>query len=120
MLRIRQEQVDVFEQELLEVYINEMIDHARLYFPEPCASKDERQLREFIVDGIRKAHKYGIRTSRDITLFLNLMFVFGSDFDADPSLPWSERIFSGWSDGAVVSVDHLYERALMDLRGDYE
>lgn len=120
MLWISKEQVDAFERELLETFADEMVEHARLYFPEQCSLMDEHQVRELIAGGIEKAQRYGIRTSRDVTLFLNLMFVFGADFDTNPSLLWSSRVFGGLHDGGVVSVDELYERAITDLRGDYE
>jgi hypothetical protein len=54
---------------------------------------------------------------RDISRYLNLMFLFGVDFDVDPAHPWVADIINNETryGGAAQRMAALYEEAAKHL-----
>ena len=69
-----------------------MLVHLRKFFPKQCAALGELQLRETIGHGIRRAAHYGITAKRDVCKYIDLMIVFGRDFDSDKRFRWAREI----------------------------
>jgi hypothetical protein len=65
-----------------------MIEHIAKFFPKQFAEIGEPRMRETIQYGIKRAESYGIVAERDACKYIDLMVVFGRDFDRDPALPW--------------------------------
>jgi hypothetical protein len=74
--------------------------HLNGCFPNQCRQWGEPEVREWIRYGIKQASEYGITAQRDVCKYIDLMFVYGHDFDQDPNLPWASSI--------------LHDRALRD------
>lgn len=69
-----------------------MVVHLKKFFPRQCEAEGEPQIRKTIQYGIERAAAYGITAERDVCKYIDLMIVFGSDFDADEQLPWAGEI----------------------------
>jgi hypothetical protein len=112
MLKIRKEQREALGKVMLDQFAGEMVGHLRKFFPAQCDSLGEAGLDEFIQYGISRAASYEIKKHRDICRFVDMMFVFGRDFDTNPKVPWASRILN---DPAIVDpdtrIDRLYEEA---------
>ena len=55
---------------------------------------------------------YGVESEYDVSRYLNLMVVFGDDFDTDPAHPWASDILTlEGGCGGTVRMDALYEEA---------
>jgi hypothetical protein len=89
---IRQAQMDVFSQVEVQKFEDWMVAHLNKFFPGECNSLGETQLRELIGHGIRRAANHGITTERDVCKFIDLMIVFGRDFDRDGHNAWAREI----------------------------
>jgi hypothetical protein len=94
MLNIRPGQMEAFEQAAQRRFENDMAAHLRKFAPRHCKILDEEALRTIIRLGIERARKYGFTNVGPVRLFLELMFLFGSDFDTDPQLPWAAEVLA--------------------------
>jgi hypothetical protein len=92
MLRVRKEQFEVFEAEAVRNFEEQLIQHLR-----ECAAGHSEVvgapgLRQVVRLGMERAAKYGLTNRGPVRLYVELMFMCGSDFDTDPQLPWAEEL----------------------------
>ncbi|MGA2987123.1 MAG: hypothetical protein ABSG32_25285 [Terriglobia bacterium] len=100
MLIIRKKQMAVFVEVEIEKFVDGMLVHLRKFFPRQCEAMGEPQLRETIRYGIKRAAAYGITAERDVYKYVDLMVVFGRDFDADKQFPWAGETLRAKKDPA--------------------
>lgn len=105
---IRQSQMAVLRDALLESFRRKLAGHLRANFP-ACAAMHTAELDAFVAEGVARASQYGIVVERDICKFLNLMVVFGRDFDV--KRPWAKPILAQ-NTGARLRLNRLYARAI--------
>jgi len=113
MLNIRPGQMEAFEQAALRRFENDMVAHLRKFAPRHCEILDEEALRKIIRLGIERARKHGFTNVGPVRFFLEMMFLFGSDFDTDPQLPWAAEVLT---DKAIkdqaLRADRLYGKTM--------
>ena len=115
MLTIRAEQFEVFSRVDVKKFEEWMIAHLERFFPEQCAVAGEAQLRETIQGGIKRAATYGVTVKRDVCKYIDLMVVFGRDFDTDKRYPWAAEILSERRNPSA-KTQALHGAALKHLR----
>lgn len=116
MLKIRPEQIEVFEQAALKRFEDEMLKHIQEYFSNHWRIIGEAQLRQVIQYGVSQAEQYGLTTQREVCLYLNLMLLLGSDFDTDIQLPWAKEVLMDeMIIDPYVRVEQLYDVAMEHL-----
>jgi len=93
MLTITKEQLAIFREPAIEVFVKKVLVHLNKCFPEKCKEMSE-QVEKLVRYGIGRAAGYDIRAERDVVKYIDLMMVFGVDFDDDPKLPWASRILN--------------------------
>jgi len=109
---IRRKQMEAFSANSTNAFESDMVSHLNRCFPAECAVLGEQGVRDRIRDGIERARPYGITASREVCAYIDLMMVFGPDFDRDPELPWAASILNGTGKkDAAGKVDRLYEAA---------
>lgn len=106
MLVIRQSQMDALGEPRRESFARRTGDHLRANFPE-CAAMPVEALRAFVDHGVARAASYGIEVERDVCKFLNLMAVFGRNFDVE--LPWAKETLRSDA-GPRLRLNRLYMR----------
>lgn len=94
MLTIRAEQFDVFSRLEVEKFKEWMLAHLKKFFRDQCAAAGENEIRETIQRGIKRAAANGFTAKRDVCKHIDLMIVFGPDFDTDQRFPWATDILS--------------------------
>lgn len=113
MLRIRKEQYEELGKIALKRFEDSMIEHVKKFFPKYYEVLGETTIRKVILYSIDRAENYGFTTERDVCLYINLIFLLGSNFDMDPQLPWATVILN---DETIVvpfrRIDRLYEEAM--------
>jgi len=92
MLEIRDEQMAVFEQAALKNFEGEMVEHLKKFSPQHCEVMGEPRVRSVIQLGMARAKTYGFTNRGPVRFYLEMMFMFGTDFDTDPLLPWVGKI----------------------------
>ncbi len=97
-----------------------MTAHLGRCFPARCREMGPAMVRELIRYGITRAARYGIEAQRDVCKYIDVMIVFGRDFDEDPAHPWAQSILGDPSlRHAMVRVENLYEAAKSRSKGQY-
>jgi hypothetical protein len=114
VLTIRQAQMDVFSQVEVQKFVDWMVAHLKQFFPPQSQALGEPQLQEMIRHGIRRAANHGITTERDVCKFIDLMIVFGRDFDRDEKSAWAGQILANRKT-ARSKIRSLYEAAELRL-----
>ena len=109
MLTIREEQLEVLGRQSAAGMEERALRHLRGCIPDVCAGLAEDKLRGIIRWGHRRSVSYGIKREFDFFRYLNLMFVFGFEFDVDPRYPWA----------AHTLAQNKTSRAKMDLLMDH-
>lgn len=87
MLKVRAEQMQVFEAQALRAFEDEMVAHSKDFAPHLSAALGDGKLRVAVRQAIARAGRHGFTLRGPIRLFVELTFLFGSGFDADPQYP---------------------------------
>lgn len=115
MLKIRPEQYSALADTWL---VEQIADHLAEFLPDYHATLRPAALRERIREGVERARGYGIDDGPGLCLFVDLTFLFGSDFTAepwaatileDPKLAANRELQIGYLRGAAL--DRLEERS---------
>ena len=115
MLTIRQAQFAVLSQLEVRKFEEWMLAHLRQFFPQQSSAMGESRLREAIQYGIERAATYDVTTRRDVCKYIDLMIVFGRDFDTDKRFPWAGEIL-GKRRNPSAKIRALHEAAQQHLR----
>jgi hypothetical protein len=92
------------------------IDHLKKYFPTQAAAMSATQLREFIQFGVGRAATYGIKARRDVSKYLDMMIVFGRNFDTDFRYSWAGEILRRRGN-SKVTMQAMLDKAKSVLGG---
>jgi hypothetical protein len=113
MFRIRERTMDAFTHAAVRAFEDEMLDHMSHCFPNELATLGEDAARDFVRRGIERAHGYRIDSALDVCKFIDLMLVFGDDFDRE--CDWARDILDARAlqvTAAGVAMARLFERAM--------
>src|SRR4051794_35232442 len=94
MLIIRNDQMEVFRQLTLRKFEASMVTHLSVFAPVQFKLLGEELIRQIIHLGIKRAKSYSLSKWGPVRLYLELMFMLGSDFDIDSQFPWANKILT--------------------------
>lgn len=113
MLIIRKEQWQLFEDLSFQDFLDEMVDHIKEFTPQQFDSIGKENVRQIVKLGISKAETYDLTYHSTVKFYLELMFMFGSDFDLDPQYPWINEILEEGADwNQIERGDEIYEKVM--------
>jgi hypothetical protein len=93
MLVIRDAQLAVLKQGLIDRFLDDLVKHLQTNFAEPAAAVGgEDELREFARRAIEKSAGYGIETRGGMTTMAELMVQFGENLQWSPLREWTFNI----------------------------
>ena len=78
---IRRRQMAMFSGTALQSFEDRVAAHLNRCFPDQCKLLGEPSLRGTIRYGIERASQHGINAEREVCKYIDLMVVFGRDFD---------------------------------------
>ena len=90
MLVIRNEQMQTMETFALQEFENELVEHIKTFAPKHSEVIKDEGVREVVRLGIGRSEKYGFTNRGPVRFYVEMMCMFGSDFDTDFQLPWAE------------------------------
>ena len=112
---IRQAQMRALSNNASRTFEDRMVVHLNKSFPNECRELGEPEVREWIRYGIQRASEYRITAQRDVCKYIDLMFVFGRDFDRDP---WASSILNDRAlRDPTTKLETLYEAGKQRVRG---
>ncbi len=103
---IRKTQIEALEEASVNNFVGEMARHCEEFSPHLTKTLNNEQLNEAVRHGIEKAEEYGFTQRGPVRFFIDLMIVFGSDFDTDPQYPWIAEILNPGSDASGNAKDN--------------
>ena len=89
---IRPDQMRVLAEEAMRRFENRALKHLRTHFPDQFEALGESSVREAIRYGLDRAGSYGFEYEDEVGWYIDLMFLFGREFDRDPKIPWAADI----------------------------
>jgi hypothetical protein len=92
MFTIRKEQLAVFGSVGKKAFEDRMLAHLKKFFPDKYEAVGDLKVREAIQYGTQRSSAYRIISERDVCKYIDLMMVYGRDFDKDPNLPWAQSV----------------------------
>ncbi len=112
MLKIRKEQIDELAKVSVKRFEDDMLAHVKEFFPGHYEIFGEPTVRRVIQYAVDRSEGYGFTTERNVCLYINLILLLGSNFDADVQYPWAEEILSDTT-GAdpAARADRLHDTA---------
>jgi hypothetical protein len=112
MLVIRPEQFDVFERTARKQFEDLMVSHLREFHPAHAAAAGEVGLRRLIRAGMGRAAQYGFTLRGPVRFYLELMMLYGHEYDTDPLLPWAGRELGARGEVELTRADRMHATAL--------
>ena len=116
MLIIRKEQIAVFEEIAQKNFESELADHINKFIPKHAEAVGNDRLIETVGLGIERAREYGFTNRGPVKFYIEMMCLFGCDFDTDPQLPWAQAILR---DEEIVDQAQRAD-ALFDKMTEYD
>ena len=99
-----------FEGAAVEEFEHQMVRHVAGFAPKHAEVLGETVVRAVVHDGINRAAGYGFTNRGPVRFYIELMFMFGSDFETDPQLRWTAELKNVNALGQAACADRLYER----------
>lgn len=84
MLIIRQNQMQIFDEIDKQNFIDEVIREIREQHAAECMGLSVADLRLTVANGLERAVRYGLLKKSALSMFIQLLFVAGPDFDQYP------------------------------------
>lgn len=117
MLIIRKEQLEQFERDAFRRFEDDMVSHLKDFAPHHFGIIGDGGTRDVIRLGAARAANYGFTNRGPVRFYIELMFMLGSYFDTDPTLPWAREVLC---DTLVIDqmerADLLHEHLLLYLQ----
>jgi hypothetical protein len=111
LLTIREEQMEVFQYYMFTHFEDEMVAHSKTFTPQLCKVLSEEQLRVALRQSIQRAETHRFTKKGSVRLYIELMFLCGSDFDTDPQYPMLKEVLASAND-QVVRAEKIYRGVL--------
>ena len=102
MLTIRKEQWELLAKPELQKFEDWMHDHVLKFLSREIHGCRPGADWELIRTGRDRAAAYGITGRSDVCKYIDLMMVFGRDFDTDARYPWAGEILNRLSGSAKM------------------
>jgi hypothetical protein len=108
MLRIRPDQMTVFEETARRQFEEEMLAHSKQFAAPLSELLGDEQLLVALRSAMDRADQYGFTNKGPIRFFVEMMFLCGSAFDTDPQYPALGQILCT-PDDQMVRAQQMHE-----------
>jgi len=114
MLKIRMEQMEAFQRDAAQRLEQRALVHVTEFFPEDIARLGDAGAKEFVRDGISRAHAFEFFEEADVYKFIDLLITMGSDFDV--KFNWAKQILGERESSPEDRMKRLLACADAELR----
>jgi hypothetical protein len=94
MLRISQEQADVFRQEAEADFNRRVLKHVRRDLADPAAGLSDEDILRRARECAPLAGKHGLVTEKQLMCFVDTSILLGQGFDRDPNQKWVQTLLA--------------------------
>ncbi len=92
-----------------------LVAHVRACFPAECEGLGAEALQALVEDGMRRAAAHGLSLDRDVGTYVDLLVVFGPDFEHDARFPWARPLTEATHLPPSARIQASFEGALAAL-----
>ena len=92
-----------------------MVQHLWEFSPRHCNVIGKSGVHNVVRFGMERAASYGFTNRGPVRLYLNLTFMFGSEFDTDPLFPWAAAVLKSGSAGDQDDRAELLHRKTLEF-----
>ncbi|MDQ3684472.1 MAG: hypothetical protein M3430_02560 [Acidobacteriota bacterium] len=107
MLKIRPEQIEVFQPQAEVAFIERLMAHLRQEHASVVGRLPDDVLKDMVESGLTRARQYGLTWESNLTAFVALMFEVAPNFDEHPLI---QRILTDENVPPDDRIDVLIER----------
>jgi hypothetical protein len=115
-ITIRPAQWDSLAAEAFQNFQDQVVAHIRECFPKEFSILGDSHTRLLVNMGAEASLFYEVKGKQDICSFIDLMMIFGPDFDIDPYLPWANAILVDTGLPGSEKMPRLLDRARLELK----
>jgi hypothetical protein len=108
MFKVRKEQMGAFREGARRDFEDAMLAHLRRCFPAALEPKTDDALRALVGVGIERATALGLSGQRDVCKLVDLMVVFGVDFERTEG--WARAILDAGDTHPAALLEALLRR----------
>jgi hypothetical protein len=109
---IRAEQMEAFEHAAVRSFEDSVLKHLKNFAPDHFRILTEDEILQVIRHGMKRAELHGFTSRRSLRIYIELMLMLGSGFDADPQLPWAAELLNDKTiTGEVARIERLRDKA---------
>jgi hypothetical protein len=110
MMIVRNSQLQDLRARKVEDFHDRLRKHLRRVFPDKAAPLEPEELAHRIAMGLEKASEYKLVSELELTLFLDLVFGLGPDFDEQPRNQWMVQTLERKDLDNFEKLDKIYDR----------
>jgi hypothetical protein len=105
--------MQAFAQNAKRQFEAQTVRHISGFAPGQFEILGEETTRQIVSSGVERAEKYGFTNRGPVRFYIELMFMFGSDFDTDPQYAWAAEALCG-SDPTdqMTRADRLHQETM--------
>ena len=111
MLHFREAQKELFRQMQEGVFVVELAERLRRFWPQACKELGDEGVRRRIASGMERSRQYDMVTSFNISRYVYCMMELGDDFDTDPDCAFAGEILRNERFDPTSRMDLLMKTA---------
>ena len=115
MQMIRDAQMKVFALHRQQACERALADMARDHWPDVCRELGDQGTLQAVRRAVLRARSHGLTSLAAMAGYLNLCFLLGDSFDADPDLPWVAHFLNDTTMRPEARVRRLCDYAVRRL-----
>ena len=113
MLVVRGQQLEALQLAALKTFEDDMVAHLQQFAPKHCQVIGDPAVRQAIRLGINRGRTYGLTNRGPLRFYIELMFMYGSDFDTDPQCLWASQVLADTFPNQMTKSNELYRKAMV-------
>ena|SRR5579859_2530830 len=110
LIALRDEQLRAMGAVLEERYAGEVLAHVRSIFPGRVRALGEGPARALIRRALARGKEHGLSRERNLTLFVDLYFALGREWESLPGTLWLRKLLQDRSRGEDARIWLVYRR----------
>lgn len=117
MLILRNEQIEATRSPARQKFYADLVLYIKNNFPKETEEKSEKDLLKLVEDTVNKAQTYDIKAERDLYTFVNIVMVYGFDFDDRKETIWTVAYLTDKKiTSPSIRINRLYQEIVYRLK----
>jgi hypothetical protein len=107
---LRDEQLRAMGAVLFDQFVEQVVEHVREVFPRRALALGDAAVRAVVQKALARGKEHGLKRERNLTLFVDLYFALGEDWESMPGALWLRKILNDRSRSDDARIRLIYRR----------